>query len=96
MVPAAQHHVAGIVGLPDPRQVAFAPNTHEFVSRLYSCFEEREPVAVLTTGSEFHSFRRQSRRLQEAGRIELVEVSADPWQTFEKRFIAALRSRDAP
>jgi len=93
VIPAAQAHVARIVGLPDPRQVAFAPNTHEFVSRIYSCFEKDEPVSVLTTGAEFHSFRRQTRRLQEAGRIEVEEVAAEPWQTFEARFIAALRSR---
>ena len=27
----------GCLALPDPRLIAFAPNTHEFVARLYSC-----------------------------------------------------------
>ena len=93
VVPAAQGHVARLIGLPDPRQVAFAPNTHEFVSRIYSCFEGQGRIAVLATGAEFHSFRRQSRRLQEAGRIELVEVAPEPFDTFEERFIRTLRSR---
>src|ERR1700761_5144247 len=64
IVPAAQQHVARKLSLSDPRQVAFAPNTHEFVVRLYSCLPQAKPLRVLTTSSEFHSFRRQTRRLQ--------------------------------
>ena len=37
VVPKAQAHIARLASLSDPRQVAFAPNTHEFVTRLYSC-----------------------------------------------------------
>src|SRR5690348_17524612 len=44
VVPAAQGHVARLVGLPDARQVAFAPNTHEFVTRIYSCLDPSRPV----------------------------------------------------
>ncbi len=32
VLPAAQRHVARLLGLSEPRQVAFAPNTHEFVA----------------------------------------------------------------
>ena len=63
VLPAAQDHVARITGLSDARQVAFAPNTHEFVSRIYSCFDPAKPLRVLTSSAEFHSFRRQTRRL---------------------------------
>jgi kynureninase len=92
VVPRAQGHVARLLGLSDARQVAFAPNTHEFVSRIYSCLDERRPARVLTTGHEFHSFRRQTRRLEEAGRIETHAVAAEPWATFVERFTAAERS----
>ena len=58
VVPKAQAHVARLLSLSDARQVAFAPNTHEFVARLYSCFDPGKPLRVLTGASEFHSFRR--------------------------------------
>jgi selenocysteine lyase/cysteine desulfurase len=89
VVPRAQEHVARIVGLSDARQVAFAPNTHEFVTRLYSCFEETRPMRVLTTAHEFHSFRRQTRRLQETGRLVVEEIPGPPWDTFVERFVKA-------
>lgn len=92
VVPQAQQHVARLLQLSDPRQVAFAPNTHEFVSRLYSCLEGPSPLRVLTTAHEFHSFRRQTRRLLESGRLVVEEVAAEPWSTFADRFIAAERA----
>ena len=92
VIPAAQAHVAHLLSLSDPAQVAFAPNTHEFVARLYSCFDAR-PLRVLTSAHEFHSFRRQTRRLQEDGRVEVTEVAGEPWPTFAARFAEAARSR---
>jgi kynureninase len=92
VVPAAQQHVARLLSLSDPRQVAFAPNTHEFVARIYSCFDGARPLRVLTSASEFHSFRRQTRRLQESGRLTVEEISATPWETFTERFAAAARA----
>ena len=91
VVPKAQEHVARLLALSDPRQVAFAPNTHEFVARIYSCFDAGKPLRVLTSASEFHSFRRQTRRLQETGRLTVEEISATPWETFGARFAAAAR-----
>jgi selenocysteine lyase/cysteine desulfurase len=93
VVPRAQGHVARLLRLPDARQVAFAPNTHEFVSRLYSCLDWTRPVQVLASGHEFHSFRRQTRRLQETGRLRLTEVAGEPFATFPQRFAEAARSR---
>jgi selenocysteine lyase/cysteine desulfurase len=88
-VPKAQAHVARILGLSDARQVAFAANTHEFVTRLYSCLDDRRPLRVLTSAHEFHSVRRQTRRLQEAGRVEVTEIPGAPWESFTERFCAA-------
>jgi selenocysteine lyase/cysteine desulfurase len=92
VVPKAQRHVARLLALSDPRQVAFAPNTHEFVARLYSCFDPAKPLRVLTSASEFHSFRRQTRRLQESGRLVVEEVAAAPWDSFGERFTRAERA----
>lgn len=94
VLPAAQSHVARLLRLPDPGQVAFAPNTHEFVARLYSCLDWSKPVRVLSGAHEFHSFRRQTRRLQETGRLELVEIAAEPWESFEERFASAAAEGD--
>ncbi len=91
IVPAAQGHVARLLGLGDARQVAFAPNTHEFVARLYSCLDWSRPVRVLASAHEFHSFRRQTRRLRETGRLTLREVPLEPWETFPERFAAEAR-----
>jgi selenocysteine lyase/cysteine desulfurase len=94
VLPRAQEHVARALSLSDPRQVAFAPNTHEFVARLYSCLDWTRPVRVLASAHEFHSFRRQTRRLAETGRLELTEIPAEPWATFGERFAAAASSGD--
>jgi selenocysteine lyase/cysteine desulfurase len=91
VVPEAQAHVARHLALRDAKRVAFAPNTHEFVARLYSCLDWSRPVRVLTTTGEFHSFARQTRRLEETGRLEVTRVPVEPYATFRARFAAALR-----
>jgi selenocysteine lyase/cysteine desulfurase len=91
-VPEAQGHVARHLALNDARRIAFAPNTHEFVARLYSCLDWSGRLRVLTTASEFHSFARQTRRLEETGRLEVTRVPVEPYDTFRARFAAALRA----
>ncbi len=85
-VPEAQGHVARHLGLADPGLVAFAPNTHEFVARLYSCLDWSRRPRVLTTTGEFHSFGRQTRRLEETGRLQVTRVPVEPYATFRERF----------
>ena len=92
VVPRAQSHVARILGLSDPKMVAFAANTHEFVTRIYSCLEVDRPLRVLTSAHEFHSFKRQTRRMQESGRVQVTEIPGAPWETFTQRFCEAARS----
>lgn len=93
VVPEAQRHVARTLNLPDPARVAFAPNTHEFVARLYSCLDWSQPLRVLTTANEFHSFARQTRRLEETGRLAVTRVPVEPFATFRDRFQHALGRR---
>jgi len=93
VVPEAQRHVAQILDLPDPRLIAFAPNTHEFVARLYSCLDWSRRPSVLTTASEFHSFSRQTRRLEETGRLAVTRVPVEPYATFGERFRHELTTR---
>ncbi|MGH3822291.1 MAG: aminotransferase class V-fold PLP-dependent enzyme [Pseudonocardiaceae bacterium] len=84
VLPEASRHVAGQLALPDPATVIFAPNTHELVLRLLSCLPV--PTRILTTDSEFHSFTRQVRRLEEAGLAVVDRVAAEPFATFAERF----------
>jgi selenocysteine lyase/cysteine desulfurase len=43
---------------------------------------------VLTTANEFHSFSRQTRRLEETGRLAVTRVPAEPYASFRERFHA--------
>ncbi|MCW3847183.1 aminotransferase class V-fold PLP-dependent enzyme [Sphingomonas sp. LB-2] len=74
--PAAQHHVARELGLPDPDTVVFAPNTHDLLLRIASALPKR-PFRILTSDGEFHSFRRQAARWEEAGSAVVERVPID-------------------
>lgn len=76
VIPEAQRHIARELALPDPGTIAFSPNTHDFVVRIVSALPMARP-RVLASDGEFHSFRRQSLRWAESGRIELTTVPLD-------------------
>ena len=76
VIPEAQRHIARELALPDPATIAFSPNTHDFVVRIVSALPMERP-RVLASDGEFHSFRRQSLRWAEAGRIDLTTVPLD-------------------
>ena len=90
VIPEAQAHVARELGLPSPDSVVFAPNTHDLLLRVVSGVE-RKPVRILSTDGEFHSFRRQAERWEEAGEVVVERVPLDPFDTFGDRFLAAAR-----
>jgi selenocysteine lyase/cysteine desulfurase len=73
VIPEAQRHIAAELALPDPATIAFSPNTHDFLVRIVSALQMAKP-RVLASDGEFHSFRRQSLRWAEAGRIALTTV----------------------
>jgi selenocysteine lyase/cysteine desulfurase len=89
VVPRAQRRIARILDLSRPAQIAFAPNTHELVVRLLSCFVGRASLRVLTTDSEFLSFARQSARLAELPGVTIERVAVEPFATFDARFFSA-------
>ncbi len=90
VVPRAASRVAGALGLSDPATLTFAPNTHDFLVRIFSCLEP--PVRVLTSDAEFHSFTRQSRRWEEGGLALVDRVPAEPFDTFAERFTREARA----
>ena len=93
VVPAAQRHIARELNLPDPRTIAFAPNTHELVLRLFSAKQGHAPLDVLTSDGEFHSFRRQVAPWEEQGMVRRRVVPCEPFETFTERFLAAIAQK---
>ena len=91
VVPQAQAHVAAELGLPDPDTVVFASSTHDLLVRLVSGIEAR-PVRILTSDGEFHAFRRQAERWEEAGEAVVTRVPLEPFDTFDARFVEAARA----
>ena len=94
IVPKAQAHLARLLGTKASGQIAFSASTHDFLVRLFSCFDEGRPLRVLTTDSEFYSFTRQAARLEEQGRLSVTQVAAEPFASFEDRFAAAAAASD--
>jgi selenocysteine lyase/cysteine desulfurase len=84
--PGAQGHVCGVLGLSRPETIAFGANTHGFVLRLLSCLAPGQTIRVLTTDSEFHSFSRQIRRLEEDKLARVTYVPSEPFASFAERF----------
>lgn len=84
-IPAAQKHIAKILNLPNPEMICFAPNTHELLYRLLSCFPAERKLKILTTDSEFYSFSRQIKRLEEDHLVECLYVPTQPFDTFAQR-----------
>lgn len=84
--------IARHLNLPDPNSLVPAPNTHELINRILSCFPLDRPVRIIATDGEFHSFRRQSARLVEDKAIILTTVAAEPFDTLARRLIAAVEA----
>jgi len=93
IIPSAQSYIARELRLPDPRTIAFTPNTHELLVRIFSAKIGDVPLDVLTSDGEFHSFRRQAARWEEDGRIKRRIVACEPFETFTERFVAAAQER---
>ncbi|SRR6266508_2007610 len=91
LMPRVQRGIAGILALPDPATIAFAPNTHDFVRRLISALPADSRLRILTSDSEFHSFRRQIARLEEDGLVAVERIAAEPFASFPERFASAVR-----
>lgn len=92
--PEAQAGVAAELGTGDPSAIVFSANTHDFVIRLATACPRRDPtrLRVLTSDGEFHSARRQFARWAEDGWLEVETVAAEPFASFDERFLATARA----
>ena len=93
IIPEAQKQVAQELGLRSGDSVIFAPNTHDLILRIVSAVE-KPCVRILSTDGEFHSFRRQSERWEEAGTAVVTRVPLAPFETFSERLIEAAKAGD--
>jgi kynureninase len=81
--------------LHDPgAELALGSSTHELVLRMLSSLDLRARPRIVTTDGEFHTLRRQLRRLAEAG-LEVVRVPAAPAGTLAARLAEAVDDRTA-
>jgi selenocysteine lyase/cysteine desulfurase len=93
-LPETQKLIASILKLSAPEQIVFAPNTHEFICRLLSCFDPKKTIKILSTDSEFYSFDRQVNRLAEESLVEIDKVETNPFDNFEERFINKIKNNE--
>ena len=93
-VASTQKYISNMLNIKNSENICFAPNTHELVYRIMSSIEKKGTIKILSTDSEFYSFERQARRLEEAGDIEVTRVSLEPKETFPKRFSKAANQKD--
>jgi selenocysteine lyase/cysteine desulfurase len=73
---------------------AFGGSSHELVARFLSALDWRRRRHIVTTTGEFHSLRRQLRRLSEEA-VEVSFVDAAPVATLAERLAAAMRDDTA-
>jgi len=91
-LPAVNKLIAAELQLSRDDSLVFAPNTHELLYRLISSLYSEKPVKILCSDSEFHSFKRQVQRLEEAGLAIVKTVNCQPFDNFEERFISKATS----
>ena len=88
--PEAQANVASELGTGMPDALVFAPNTHDFIIRLFAASPlNHRTVRILTTDGEFHSARRQFARWEESGAAAITRVAAEPFDSLSDRFLQA-------
>ncbi|HEX9728536.1 MAG TPA: hypothetical protein VGA37_08535 [Gemmatimonadales bacterium] len=74
--------------------MALASSTHDLVVRFLSALPLRERPRIVTTDGEYHSLRRQLKRLEEEG-IDVVWVPMDPVEDLASRLAVAVNDRTA-
>lgn len=74
VIPKTQKHIAEMLHLKNFEQIVIAPNTHELSSRLLSLFVGKSELSILTTSSEFYSWKRQVLRLMELPEVKVTMV----------------------
>ncbi len=91
VISKTQKHVAAILNLKHPEQIALAPNTHELSARLISLFLGKKELKILTTTNEFHSWRRQFLRLMELPQVKVNQVDSNQFVFAREDFLSRFK-----
>lgn len=81
---------AQLLGEASNTNYTLAGNTHDLLVRLLSALPLRQRPRLVTTDGEFHTARRQLRRLEEEG-LEVVWVPAQPVDTLAERLATEIQ-----
>lgn len=74
-------------------EYVFGPNTQDLLIRFLSAYDLKKGLRILTTDGEFHSFRRLSQRLVEAG-VSVTWVPANPVTSLTERLAKMVLESD--
>lgn len=91
-IPMAQNLIGEILNFKRVKDIAFAPNTHELIARVLSCFQAQDEVNILTTTSEFHSLNRQVDRLSELENYNVLKVENEE-SNFKSNFLDSINNK---
>lgn len=69
LIPKIQRLIANHLQFSRPKDIAFAPNTHDLIVKLISPCLNKQPFRILSSTEEFHSLSRQLRRFNEEDNI---------------------------
>ena len=72
LLPDVQKIISRQLNFPRPNDIAFAPNTHDLITKLISCFFHQEKIRILVSSNEFHSLSRQLKRFSELDQFEII------------------------
>lgn len=75
-----------------PEKLVLGASTHDLLIRFLSALPIGEKRVLLTTSGEFHSMRRQLRRLGESG-FTIQVIPVDPLESLAERMIQELNSQ---
>jgi selenocysteine lyase/cysteine desulfurase len=74
----AQKLITQMIGIKNHQRITIASNTHELIARLiFTLLEKKKPLHILTSNSEFHSFSRQIKRLEESRLVTVTRINCD-------------------
>ncbi len=91
-IPETQRLISENLKLSQPKQIVFAGNFCEFFQRILSCFIYKKNISILTTDSEYYGFDNFAYGFHESSVIEIEKVTTLPFDNFEERIIAKIKS----
>ena len=82
VIPKAQKIMTEMIHFSRPKDISFAPNTHDLIIKLISTYKKKSKMRILTTNSEFHSISRQLKILDKRDMVVIDYLNPEN-KTFE-------------